>query len=91
MVRAETVYGVGSVQVTAMADAAFPSLAARVPFAEETLGVAWQLDTTVAETENEAMAVAAQADVDAGPAANRPSASTTDTDLMVHLLAHNAV
>jgi len=90
-VRAVTVYGVGSMQVMATEDAAFASVRAEVPLATETGGVAWQLDTTVAETENEAVAVAAQAGVGASTAANTPSASTTDTDLMSNLLARNAV
>jgi hypothetical protein len=90
-VRAVTVYGVGSMQVMATEDAAFASVRAEVPFAGGTGGVAWQLDTTVAETENEAVAVAAQAGVGASTAANKPPANATDTDLMVHLLAHDAV
>jgi hypothetical protein len=71
-------------------DAAFAKAKAGVPLAAERCGVAWQLETTVAETENEAEAVAAQAGVGASPAANKPTANATDSDLMSNLLAHNA-
>ena len=90
-VWATTLYCVGSVQVIAKADAAFVTVAAMVPFAEEAVGDAWQLDTTVADTENEAVAVAALADIDTGPAPSRPSANATGNALMSSFLAHNAL
>jgi hypothetical protein len=76
--RAITLYGVGSVQVTATEDAALVIVVVEAPFTAADGGDAWQPDTTVAETTNEAVAVAADAVFEASPAPIRPRANATD-------------
>jgi hypothetical protein len=84
-------YGVGRVHVTATADAADVIAAADAPYTAADGGDAWQLDTTVAETANEVVAVAARAGVEASPVPNKLRANATDEYFMDSLFARIAL
>jgi hypothetical protein len=76
-----TLYAMGCVQVTEMADFAF-SIAA-VPALSACVGAeTWQPASTVAVMLNEAVAVAASADLQTGPGTRKPKAKTDNTNLV---------
>jgi hypothetical protein len=82
--RRPTLYGVGSVQVTATAAAAFVIVAAEFPYAVVAGEDAWQLDMTVALTANEVVAVAPSAGLESEAA---PSKMTSSVNLCVTRIA----
>lgn len=66
--------------MTATDDAAFVREEPKVPYAADGGEVAWQMDTTVAETANEAVEVAADTGLEASPTASKPRTSANNDE-----------